>query len=341
MAIPAGSALKGPLEGAGAAVYEVGGMADRSFHRDDVRALRDLIRELKPDLVHTHGALSGRVAARLEGRKVVYTKHCAFPPHGLMATPPGKLANRAADALLADGVLAVGQSARELLMASGIPERRIHVFYNGVAPIPAPTPEQRRQARAEYGFGDGDFVLGILARVEEYKGHGILLDALERLLAQGRGARVLIAGEGSRLPALKERAASLPPGSVVFAGFVREVERALWAMDLQINASTQSETSSLSLLEGMSMGLPAVVSSCGGNPDLIVDGENGLVFPNGDAAALAGCAARLMDRPEERTEMSRRARELYLEKYTGEIFAQNVENVYLDILKGANHGTKK
>ena len=85
----------------------------------------------------------------------------------------------------------------------------------------------------------------------------------------------------------------------------------------------------------MSIGLPAVVSNCGGNPLLIHDGENGLVFPARDSGALAGRVARLMDRPEELAQMRRRAREIFAAQFTGEIFAKNVEQIYLDILKGA------
>lgn len=62
-AVPRGSLLKAPLEEAGARVLEVDGMADRSYHREDVKALKELIRRERPDLVHTHGALSGRIAA--------------------------------------------------------------------------------------------------------------------------------------------------------------------------------------------------------------------------------------------------------------------------------------
>ena len=58
------------------------------------------------------------------------------------------------------------------------------------------------------------------------------------------------------------------------------VSEALGAMDVQVNASTISETSSLSLLEGMSIGLPAIASDCGGNPSLIFPGENGFLFEN-------------------------------------------------------------
>lgn len=335
VAIPEGSLMQPPLEETGTPVYAVKGMADRSFHPDDVRTLRKLIRQVKPDLIHTHGALSGRIAARLEHLPVVYTKHCAFPPSGLLATPPGRLANRVLNGMLADGVLAMGPAAKENLMVSGIPAQSIRVLFNGVTPIPVPTAEQRAAARCAYGFREEDFVLGILARVERYKGHGIVLEALSQLLEQGRQVRLLVAGEGPYLDELRKEAAALPDGAVVFAGFVTDVERALWAMDVQVNASYESEASSLSLLEGMSMGLPAVVSDCGGNPSHISDGENGLVFPSRDSAALARCVARLMDEPDTLRHMHEGALAVFDRRFTGERFARSMEDAYLDILKGA------
>ena len=183
-------------------------------------------------------------------------------------------------------------------------------------------------------------MVGILARVEEYKGHSVLLDAAEQLLSQGRRVKVLVAGEGRAEAAPAAAGGVLPPGDSVFAGFIERVERALWAMDAQINASTESEGTSLSLLEGMSFGLPAVVSDIGGNPLLIQDGENGLVFPNRDSRALAGCVARLMDDPALLRRLGEEPNGRFEENYTGEIFAKHVEDVYRDVLKGVSHGTK-
>ena len=311
VAMPRGSALAERVRALDVPVHELDALADRSLDLAALAPLRRLIRQLEPRLVH-----------------------CAFPPSGPLATPPGRLLNGLADGLLADGVLAVGPSAREILKASGIPERRIHELFNGVPPLPSPTSEQRQAAWAAFGLQPGDFVAGILARVEEYKGHGTLLDAAERLAAQNRPIRLLVAGEGDYLDEVRRRSAALPPGCVVLAGFVQEVERALWAMDVQVNASTVSETSSLSLLEGMSMGLPALASGCGGNPSLILHGENGLIFPPGDGEALAGGLARLMDSPEERAAMGRRAKEIFQARFTGERYAKNIEKIYLDILKG-------
>ena len=148
-------------------------------------------------------------------------------------------------------------------------------------------------------------------------------------------------GPGGRAgAALRLGAVSSPQGTVFLAGFIGRVERARWAMDAQITASTESEGPSLSLLEGMSFGLPAVVSDIGGNPLLIQDGENGLVFPNRDSRALAGCVARLMDDPALLRRLGEGAKRSFEENYTGEIFAKHVEDVYRDVLKGVSHGTK-
>ncbi len=341
VALPRGSALVERIrELGGVELYELDAMADKSMDRAAIAPLRKIIRKADPQLIHTHGSLTGRVAGKLEGRKVIYTKHCAFPPTGIKATAPGRLLVRTMDGLLADGVIAVGPSGREILERSGIPGDRIYEMLNGTASLLKPTPEERAEVRASYGFGPRDFVLGILARVEEYKGHAVLLDAVKELHAQGKSVRLLVAGEGSYLERLREQAGELPPETVVFAGFVRDVKRALWAMDVQINASTESETSSLSLLEGMSLGLPAVVSDIGGNPALIRDGKNGLIFPNRDSGVLARRVAELMDDPALMEKLSAGAEEIYAQRFTGEIYAGNIESVYTSVLKGAPHGTK-
>lgn len=333
--LPRNSALLQPVRELNVPVYEADGMADRSLAPGAIPELCRVIGAFQPDLVHTHGSLSGRIAARLKGRKAVYTRHCAFPPGKLAASLPGRAAARCADACLSDGVLAVGEATKEILVRTGIPARKIHVLMNGVTPLPEPGEGEREQLRAQFGFEPEDFVLGILARIEPYKGHDVLLGAAKLLLDQGRRAKVLIAGAGSGEPGVRRMAAGLPSDTVVFTGFVERVEQVLWAMDVQVNASTESETSSLSLLEGMSIGLPALVSDVGGNPVVIRDGENGLVCPRGDSRALAQAAARLMDSPEALKQMGRRARELYQTGYTGQVMAEKIETIYRDILKGA------
>lgn len=332
--LPRGSALKKEVEALGITVYEIDAMADKSMDLKAILPLRRVIREAAPDLVHTHGSMAGRIAARLEGKKVIYTKHCAFVPDGARASFPARLAARVQDALFSDGVIAIGPSAKQTLMLEGIPAHKISEMFNGVAPLRMPTAQERTAARQEFGFDENDFVVGMLARIEPYKGQTILFDAAQHLADEGRKIKLLIVGDGSDRENLLRRAERFAPGTAVFPGFMSDVQKALWCMDLQVNASTQSETSSLSLLEGMSLKLPAVVSDVGGNPYLIEDGKNGFVFPNRDAAALGRCIARLMDDRALYDAMRQSALEIYECRFTGKIYAGNIEAIYQTILKG-------
>ena len=82
----------------------------------------------------------------------------------------------------------------------------------------------------------------------------------------------------------------------------------------------------------MSLGLPSIVSDYGGNPWLVKDGDNGLIFPSQDSRALAACIARLMDRPEERVCMGEGPGGVQGAVHRRDL-CKNVEQVYLDILK--------
>ena len=238
--LPRGSVLRDMLEPMDIPVYEIDGMADRSFDRADVGKLKEMIRRIDPDIVHTHGSLSGRIAARACGKKIVYTRHCAFPVKSYMRHGPGRWANRIFNMHYADRVIAVGESTKENLMESGIPEKYIDTMMNGSEKVTLPPEEERRKLRRQYGFSDEDFVMGILARIEVYKGHDDILDALSLLISEGLSVKLIIAGTGSYEEKLREKAAAFPEGTVVFAGFIRDISQILAVMDVQINASYES-----------------------------------------------------------------------------------------------------
>ena len=342
VAIPRGSMLKGPLEQAGAQVYEVNGMADRSYHRDDVKVLKELIRRIKPDLVHTHGALSGRIAAKGLHVPVVYSRHSAFPVPAKIKYPPGRWVNRLVNEHFADHIIAVSPATRDNLTEGGISPQKITVVMNGVAPVEETGPEDRAKLRQALSIPPDTVVFGILARIEDYKGHLYLVHAAKLLKEQGRsGFRVLIAGTGSFEEDVARAVVEMGVEDVVqMLGFRADVAALLNILDVQLNASYGTEATSLALLEGMSLGLPTIASDYGGNPWLVTDGENGLLFPSRDSQSMAKAMAHLMDRPEERREMGRQARERFQTSFTGQVFAKNIENVYQGVLKGDPHGRK-
>ncbi len=336
-AVPRGSLLKAPLEDAGARVYEVDGMADRSFHRADVGALAALFRQVRPDLVHTHGCLSGRIAAKRCHVPAVYSRHSAFPVPAKLRYPPGRWVNKLVNERYAERIIAVSPAARDNLIEGGVSPKKITVVMNGVAPVSRTAPEEQRALKEELSIPAGAAVFGILARLEDYKGHLDLLEAVKQLKARGReDFVVLAAGTGPFAEEIARAAAESGAGDrVKLLGFRSDVAALLSILDVQLNCSYGTEATSMALLEGMSLGLPTIASDYGGNPWVVEDGGSGLIFPARDTAALAQAMERLMDRPEERAAMGRRARAIYEERFTARAFARNIENIYLDIWKGA------
>ena len=240
VALPRGSLLKAPLEEAGGRVLEVDGIADRSFDRGDVKALRALIARERPDLVHTHGCFSGRVAARREGVPVIYSRHSAFPVPARLRYPPGRWVNKLVNEHYADRIIAVSPAAAKNLTDGGISPKRIAVMMNGVAPVVRRPRAEAEALRRQWDAAPEDFVLGILARLEDYKGHVDILQALAILRDEGRPVKLVIAGVGPYEQKLRAGAGGAgalsglchrrgPPA--VGAGFA--AERLLWHRDLQ------------------------------------------------------------------------------------------------------------
>ena len=335
VAIPKGSLLKEPLQQAGVTVYEVNGLADRSFHKDDVQTLRKLIKRVKPDLVHTHGALSGRIASRFCGVPVIYSRHSAFPVPAKIKYPPGRWVNKLVNEFFADHIIAVSPATMDNLTEGGISKKKITVVMNGVAPVEETLPEQRAALKAELGIPEDAFVFGILARIEDYKGHLYLVSAANLLKEKGySNFRILIAGTGDFEQDVRDAVIVSGVTDVVqMLGFRSDVKELLNICDCQLNASYGTEATSMALLEGMSLGLPSIVSDYGGNPWLVENGVNGLVFPTRDSRALADCMEQLMNSPDRGRALGKKAQEIFREGFTGEVFARNTEKVYLRVLK--------
>lgn len=338
VAIPRGSLLKPLLEEAEVPVYEVDGMADCSYANQDVKALQALIRRVRPDLVHTHGALSGRIAAKRCHVPVVYSRHSAFPVPAKLKYPPGRWVNKLLNEHYADHIIAVSPATRDNLTEGGISPKKITVVMNGVAPVSPISDEQKAALRRSLGLGKDVFTFGILARIEDYKGHLYLVYAAKLLKDRGySNFRILVAGTGAFEEEVTRAVTEMGVEDVVqMLGFRSDAAALLNILDVQLNASYGTEATSMALLEGMSLGLPTIASDYGGNPFVITSGQNGLLFPSRDSAALADAMAELMDHPEEVSIMREKALETYQSRFTGEVFARNTEQIYENVLKGAS-----
>ena len=322
----------------GIKVHELDCLRDKSFDLSAIKTLTRLIREYSPDLVHTHGALSGRIAAKRAGKHVVFTRHSGFLSNPFYTKWPGKAIFKFINERYADRIIAIGEICRDDLISCGVSGLKIDVMLNGTPPLPVLSKQQRDETRREYGIAPDEYLAGIVGRIEPYKGQMFVVEAARILKDNGRRLKIIIAGTGSYEGEVKKRAHELGLDDVVlFPGFIQDVAPLLNILDVQINAS-YIETSSLSLLEGMSIGLPAIASNESGNPWVIKDGVNGLLFNSRDSESLAAVIARLCDSPELADTLSAGALTVYADKFTCERFAGDTEATYLKTLEERSYG---
>ena len=116
----------------------------------------------------------------------------------------------------------------------------------------------------------------------------------------------------------------------MFLGSSSRVPEVLRAMDVFVLPSV-AEGICNSLLEAMATGLPVIATAVGGNPEVVVDGESGLLFPAGDVAALADRLTRLRAQPEVRSELGLRAIERVRSEFSLDSMVRAYEQLYLGL----------
>ncbi len=265
-----------------------------------IRQLRQRIRREGYCLIHCHGSrgnLMGMLLKPLCGVPVISTIH-SDPKLDYMHRPAARLIYGTLNAIALrhmDFLVAVSESMRRLLITRGFAPNRIFTIYNGVD-FAHPLPETDRTAYfGALGFpvAPEDVVVGIAARLNPVKDIATLIRGFAMALEKSPRLRLVIAGEGEERPALEALAKELGvAGKVCFAGWVSDMDTFYSVLDINTLTSL-SETFPYALTEGARAHLPTVSSAVGGVPDLIEDGVNGLLFPPGDAEALARHLAAL------------------------------------------------
>lgn len=336
IAVPTGSLLIPEIEKLGGTYVEVEGISDKSLGRDGISNLKKLFRELKPDIVHSHGCMSARIAARLcGGCKIVYTRHSVFEPSPKISKGLGKVVNGIINNSTADRIIAVAEAAKDNLTDTGISDKKIIVIQNGVEPLTELDAEQKMRLRANYNVSDEEMLLGIVARLNEVKGHVYILEALRKLKDDGFKVKLLIAGTGDYEPEIRRRAQELDlEHDVIMAGFITDVTGIMNILDANMNASFGTEATSLSLLEGMSIGLPAIVSDFGGNPGVVTHGENGLMFRTKDADDMYEKLKMYLSDEALRQKFKENSLWIFNKKFRAEHNVRAIEEVYYSVLEG-------
>lgn len=330
--LPKGSLLKPEVEKYKVKVFELDYLAEKSLDLRAVSGLRRLFKRLKPDVVHTHASMSARIAARLCGAKIVYTRHSVFPPPASISKGIGKFINGFVNNNTADKIIAVAEAAKDNVVATGVNPDKVEVILNGVEPLVPYTKEKLEETRAKYGIESGENVAVMAARLNVVKGHKYFVEAAKILKERGVNAKFLIAGTGDVEEDIKKQIEENNLlDSVKMLGFVNDVEPLMNIMTVQVNCSFGTEATSLALLEGMSLGKPAVVTDFGGNPGVIKDGVNGFLTPTHDAVSLADALQKLFEDKELYKRLSDESIKIYNENFTAEVNTRRIENVYKSV----------
>jgi glycosyltransferase involved in cell wall biosynthesis len=311
-----------------------------------VRALRALFRRERPDLIHTtlfESDLAGRLGAAGSGIPVLTTLAGPTYEPGRLEDPrvrPGRLlAARAIDGWTARRLTrrlhAVSAAVKQSAVASlKVDPNRVVVIPRGRDPLLLGEPDEnrRRAARERLGVREDAEVVMAVGRQELPKGHRYLVEAAEAL--RRPRARVLVVGRaGGESDALQRLVLGLRlEGRVSFLGHREDVSDLLAASEVFVMPSVR-EGAPGALIEAMAMAVPIVASELPTIREILEHERSALLVPPRDPAAITAAIDRLLDDPDLRTRLATEARNLYQDRFTIEVIADRMVDLYRETLE--------
>ena len=300
----------------------------------DRRAMRRLLGTMRPDLLHCHLPNDHRIGLRAsaglkERPRVVRSLHDGEPPKG----------DKDVRSLLgsgADAVLAVSRAVADALPGRvGVPAEKVFHVEGAVDTRRfSPAPSLPRLA-ADYGIRKDDFVVGVVARMQRHRRFEVFFDAVAALAAEVPSLKVLLVGRGTWMDevAVKPAARKELAGKVIFTGYRRGEEYAdtLRCMSVKAFLVPGSDGSCRAVREALACGIPVVSTRRGILPEIVSDGETGVLVE--ETAESFGAALGRLARDEDlRRRLGRTAGEAARARFSLPAQAERVESIYRWVL---------
>lgn len=297
-----------------------------------LNSLRKLIISERIDVVHCHQYspwVYGTLATVLTKAKPIFTEHGRFHPDRYRYK--AIVANRVL-ASLTKSIIAISAATRSALARyEFLSEKRIQIIYNGIQPLQIDA-ETVAIKRKELGFPSNCMILGTVARLDPVKNQKMMLEAFARVLESYPLARLVIVGDGPELSSLKDAVNRLGiDRETVFTGFSETPAEYLGFMDVFL-LSSDTEGTSMTLLEAMSLGLPVVATAAGGTPEIVTDGVTGFVTPTGDATSFAIAIENILSDRERASELGRQGYQRFLERFSASAMTTKYLEVYRSVM---------
>jgi len=296
----------------------------------DLRSVRQLARILKAHRIQIVHAQKGkaRTLAMMAGLFVripvlILNRGVSFPldPFNRLGYTTRRVT----------AIVAVCESIKRGLVASGVPAEKIEVIYSGTDTDRFHPGVDGNAVRKELGLSPDHFLITQIG-VRSRKGNDDVIDAMARVTAQAPHTRLLIVG--ARRPAsLEERAQARGLGEVVrVLGYREDIPEILQTSDCCVDASWAGHGLTGTLREALAVETPAIATDLEGNPELVRSGVTGLLFPSRDVHALADRILRLAAEPEWARALGRAGRALVLAQFSTRVKVERTEALYQRLL---------
>ena len=304
--------------------------------------LAKAFRYIRPDIVHTHkykDTILGATVARCMG-----VPHVVRVVHGMSEPFRGlrnlkmifyTMVDRLVTGRLIDKVIAVSSDIENTLVQIYRAKRVLRI-HNGIDLEAVQVMTQRREKRKEWRIDEQSALIGTVGRLVPVKGHTVLLEALRILHESNRTVKLLIVGDGPLRGQLEREVRNLGlERSVIFAGHQAQSYDFINMMDVFVLPSLH-EGIPMVLLEALALQRPVVATCVGGIPEIISQGETGLLAQPADAVSLAESIRQFIEDRSRAVRVGKAGRTRVEKEFNAQIMAKKTMDMYETVLSKGN-----
>jgi glycosyltransferase involved in cell wall biosynthesis len=295
-----------------------------------ISRIAEYLRRNSIDVVHSFMFLPnfyGRFAGRLAATPAVVS---SLRSTGIEGWP--RFVLDVATCFLCDAMIANSVAGATHYARHGGLRSRIVVVPNGMDVEPAALPGRSRRGSDRWGLRRFDNLVGMVGAMEVRKDQRLLIEAMREVVQVKPRTALVLAGDGSQRPQLKQLVRSLDlMDNILFLGKIQP--QGLYPLlDVYVQASAFGEGISNSILEAMAQALPVIATDVGGNPEVVISGHTGYIVPPGDRKELANAILSLLDDPTRRFAMGREGQQRVSTVFSPDAMVEATERVYAGVL---------
>lgn len=317
-------------------------IAIKCFHKRKNRVdkglyfrLGNYLKEQKTDIVHTHNPgvlIYGAIGAVLGGAgAIINTEH----GYEYSIGRPKKVVETLLRNWI-DMTISVSNTLKDQLSNSMIQSKQITTICNGIDPSSYNKISMVDSLREKFVFSVNDIIVGNVARLAKAKNHYTLLESMKRVAEVIPQAKLLIVGDGTLRSELESLTDTFGiSNNVVFGGEVDNIPELLQMMDIFVLSSTY-EGISITILEAMASGKAVVARNVGSNPEIIINGETGILVPVNDKDAMARAIITLLKDRDRAFIMGMKGKKRVEECFNINTMVKKTEKLYLTLFAGKN-----